>query len=341
MAGKQPHTTFEKRLAEQIARYGNWASIISLGILIIVCVSNLLIAVKVIAALTLAPIITIGPAISAITSGFSTFTTYFRRSRVLIKHEKLDIRDEANDVAMDQAGSALPVLTHDVASRFGCRAALAPLVFVASLILVVLTYGPSPVKIFGLNEAVTAPVIRVTATPTSSLGLGTAATPTTPVRIAPTPTPIPTPLPTNTSVARPHPTNTPIPPPTATPIPTPTATPSPTPTPAPPPPPTVSITAPQQGSVLYFGTSYTFTANARDGFGNPLPGSSVGWLYSNSYLAPDFALMGNANPLNFLFPSATYDPAGTYTIEAEVWDAQRQTNVISSITVTVEQRPIT
>lgn len=213
MAGEDSRGSLEQRVAEQLARYGSWASIISLGILILVCASNLLVAIKVIAALTLAPIITLGPILSAITSGFSTFTTFVRRARVMARREKLNLSDEATDVAMDQAGAALPVLTRGLEARLGCSATLAPLVLVASLIMCLLTFGPAPFKVFGGNVAINSSDLRVTATATSTLGHATIPTATTTATSQPTSTPIPTIAPTSTT----GPTATSAPIPTVTP----------------------------------------------------------------------------------------------------------------------------
>jgi hypothetical protein len=221
MANEHHSHTIEDKLAEHLARFGKWASLLSLFILLLVVASNLLLWVKLLISAILVAIATIGPAVSAIASGISTAISYYGRLRVLRGRERLDLRDEAMDQLTDQITNRLPDIPNALKSQVGCLARATPILFGASLIFCLLTYAPPPLRIFGLNKAIgesPAPTTLVVIPQTSPTPIIPTMTPS----LSPTVQPSSSPSPTTTVHA------TPVSRPTATPIVS-------TPTPIPPP----------------------------------------------------------------------------------------------------------
>lgn len=287
--------TLEDKLAARLARLGTYASIISLLVLLAVIFGNVLVlALRVAVNFVLAVLVNQGPAAAAILAGLSTWIGYYGRTRLLRRKEKFNLRDEARDQAMDQAGNVLQNAPAALRSRLGCSSSLSLGVFGFSLILCLLTYLPPPLHVFGANiAAATATATSPTTTPpTVPATTGT-------VAISATATTMPTtpPQPTATAV----PTTTIVHAPAATRVPTPT--PIPTATPVPPPPGHLLILPPTSIDLSYycgypFGHPGDSTTNIFFAFTNN-GGSTVYWtveMPTGILLEPNYPTSGTLLP---------------------------------------------
>lgn len=186
----------EEALITSLGRVGFLSSIIGAVILTIALLANIGAALlgKPLTGL-IATLLQGGVGLSAILGGISTGVTYHTRWRIVRGKERLSVRDEAADQALETPGR-LQNLPGALRSQLGCASSLSLIVLFGALALLVTQTAmaagrPIVVVVKPTPSATTLPTATATSAPTATA---------IPTKVPPTATPIP-------------PTFTPVPPP--------------------------------------------------------------------------------------------------------------------------------
>lgn len=197
--------TFTRLEEEVVAKWHERLSgpltLIGIGLLALSLVGNVAIMLFGYAPPALALLcLRLAPAVGVVVGYLGYAFTGYRISRVLRRKRKLDVKEEASDQTLNVLGLAQNRLPTHARGR-GCLAQTALVTTIASAVVVVATFAPAPLGVFGAAQQ------RVVAHQRTGSFLQTAATATPTLLPSPTSTPSPTPTPT----PRPKPTATPIP----------------------------------------------------------------------------------------------------------------------------------
>lgn len=191
----------EVQFAERIERLGLYASIMGAVILVAVILGNLyIIPFKHADTAWLLLVVHQGPVVCGLIGILGTASTFYGRGRIVLRKKKYDVRDDLTDQALDA-----PSKLQDLPNRLGCTSALGPGVLAMSLLLLVLTFGPSPLGVLGnginaanigVGTATPIPSQTAVAVVPTATSRPTATLVPTATEIPPTATSVPTAMPT-------------------------------------------------------------------------------------------------------------------------------------------------